>query len=374
MIWKKISISTTNEAVDLISEFLSEQGVEGIMIEDNQPLTEEEIRGMYVDIPIMSEEADDNAVISFFLDDSYTDTRIDQLCDKVRAELLRLSEFIPVGDMNIDMEETSDDSTWNDNFKNFFKPMRLYDDLVIMPVWEEDDPDSELQIKEGDKIIRIESVMAFGTGTHETTRLTLGLMKKHLQDMSIVKDDISLMDVGCGSGILSIASVLLGAGYVHGLDIDPQAVDASRINAAANGMTEERIVFSCGNLLAENMIAENYLEGHLKDKIEKASLGSGISSVLTPEDAAKLVDINNGNADPVPKRKYDIVVANILADVIIPLASVIGEYLTDDGIFVASGISESKIDAVKIAVMQAGFTIIDEERENEWFAIAAVRK
>ncbi len=374
MIWKKISISTTNEAVDLISEFLSEQGVEGIMIEDNQPLTEEEIRGMYVDIPIMSEEADDNAVISFFLDDSYTDTRIDQLCDKVRAELLRLSEFIPVGDMNIDMEETSDDSTWNDNFKNFFKPMRLYDDLVIMPVWEEDNPDSELQIKEGDKIIRIESVMAFGTGTHETTRLTLGLMKKHLQDMSIVKDDISLMDVGCGSGILSIASVLLGAGYVHGLDIDPQAVDASRINAAANGMTEERIVFSCGNLLAENMIAENYLEGHLKDKIEKASLGSGISSVLTPEDAAKLVDINNGNADPVPKRKYDIVVANILADVIIPLASVIGEYLTDDGIFVASGISESKIDAVKIAVMQAGFTIIDEERENEWFAIAAVRK
>ena len=123
MIWKKISISTTNEAVDLISEFLSEQGVEGIMIEDNQPLTEEEIRGMYVDIPIMSEEADDNAVISFFLDDSYTDTRIDQLCDKVRAELLRLSEFIPVGDMNIDMEETSDDSTWNDNFKNFFKQL-----------------------------------------------------------------------------------------------------------------------------------------------------------------------------------------------------------------------------------------------------------
>ena len=390
MIWKKISIDTSLEAVDLISEFLDEQGIEGIMIEDNQPLTEDEIREMFVDIPLVGDASDDSAVVSFFIDSSYTDKMIDDLADKIRAELKRLSEFIPVGTMNIDMTETSDDSTWNDNFKNFFKPQRLYGNLVIMPVYDDDmNSDSnnnenndlkDFDIKEEDKVIKIRSVMAFGTGTHETTRLCLGLIKKHINDMSTIKKDLTLMDVGCGSGILSIASVLLGASFVHGLDIDPQAVEASIINADVNGIKEDKLLFSCGNLLAGNMIAENYINNvnsdnseDIKKKIEKASLGSGISSVLTPEEAARMVDIEGGTVDSVPKRKYDIVVANILADVIIPLSSVIEEYMEDGGVFIASGISESRIDDVKIALMNNGFTIIDSEQENEWFALAAVR-
>ena len=128
------------------------------------------------------------------------------------------------------------------------------------------------------------------------------------------------------------------------------------------------------------MIAENYINNvnsdnseDIKKKIEKASLGSGISSVLTPEEAARMVDIEGGTVDSVPKRKYDIVVANILADVIIPLSSVIEKYMEDGGVFIASGISESRIDDVKIALMNNGFTIIDSEQENEWFALAAVR-
>lgn len=390
MIWKKISIDTSLEAVDLISEFLDEQGIEGIMIEDNQPLTEDEIREMFVDIPLVGDASDDSAVVSFFIDSSYTDKMIDDLADKIRAELKRLSEFIPVGTMNIDMTETSDDSTWNDSFKNFFKPQRLYGNLVIMPVYDDDmNSDSnnnenndlkDFDIKEDDKVIKIRSVMAFGTGTHETTRLCLGLIKKHINDMSTIKKDLTLMDVGCGSGILSIASVLLGASFVHGLDIDPQAVEASKINADVNGIKEDKLLFSCGNLLAGNMIAENYINNvnsdnseDIKKKIEKASLGSGISSVLTPEEAARMVDIEGGTVDSVPKRKYDIVVANILADVIIPLSSVIEEYMEDGGVFIASGISESRIDDVKIALMNNGFTIIDSEQENEWFALAAVR-
>lgn len=381
MIWKKISIETTTEAVDLLSEFLSEQGVEGIMIEDNQPLTEEEIREMFVDIPLMGDSDDNSAVISFFLDSSYTDKQIDDLAESIREEMKRLSEFIPVGSGNIDMSETSDDTTWNDNFKKYFKPARLYGNLVIMPVWEIDDPDNDFIIEEDDKVIKIESVMAFGTGTHETTRLCLGLVKKHIQDMKLVRPDISLMDVGCGSGILSIAAVALGASYVHGLDIDPQAVEASSINAAANGISSDVLDFSCGNLLAGNMIAENYINEHtdadskeddIKKKAEKASLGSGISSVLTPEEAARMVDIENGSVDPVPKRKYDIVVANILADVIIPLSAVIGEYLNEGGVFICSGISDSKVEEVKIAAMKNGFTIIDSEQENEWHALAMV--
>ena len=386
MIWKKISVTTTIHAVDLLSEFLSEQGIEGIAIEDNQPLSEDEIREMYVDIPLMPDAVDDSAVVSFFIDSSYTDTMIDQLAESIRGELNRLSEFIPVGSCVIGMGETSDDSTWNDNFKNFFKPQRLYGNLVIMPVYEDENGqqdipvETDFEIKPEDKVIKIKSVMAFGTGTHETTRLCLGRIKKHINDMGIIKKDLSLMDVGCGSGILSIASVLLGASYVHGLDIDPQAVEASKINAETNGIGEDKLLFSCGNLLAGNMIAENYIsdsetddnEESVKEKIEKASLGSGISSVLSAEDAARMVDIENGTTDSVPKRKYDIVVANILADVIIPLSSVIKDYIEDGGVFIASGISESRIEDVKIALMNNGFTLIDCEQENEWFALAAV--
>ncbi len=386
MIWKKISVTTTIHAVDLLSEFLSEQGIEGIAIEDNQPLSEDEIREMYVDIPLMPDAVDDSAVVSFFIDSSYTDTMIDRLAESIRGELRRLSEFIPVGSCDIDMSETSDDSTWNDNFKNFFKPQRLYGNLVIMPVYEDENGqqdipvEADFDIKPEDKVIKIKSVMAFGTGTHETTRLCLGLIKKHINDMEIIKKDLSLMDVGCGSGILSIASVLLGASYVHGLDIDPQAVEASKINAETNGIGEDKLLFSCGNLLAGNMIAENYISDSdtddnaesVKEKIEKASLGSGISSVLSAEEAARMVDIENGTSDSVPKRKYDIVVANILADVIIPLSSVIKDYIEDGGVFIASGISESRIEDVKIALMNNGFTLIDCEQENEWFALAAV--
>jgi ribosomal protein L11 methyltransferase len=119
------------------------------------------------------------------------------------------------------------------------------------------------------------------------------------------------------------------------------------------------------------MIAENYMAD--REAVEKASLGSGVSSVMTPEEAARMVDIENGQADPVEKRKYDIIVANILADVIIPLSSVVSEYMKDGGIFICSGISDTKVDSVKIALMQNGFNIIDIQQENEWFAIASVR-
>ena len=376
MIWKKFSIDTSTEVVDLLSDFLSELGIEGIQIEDNVPLTEDEIKQMFVDIPLQLGEDDGTATVSCYLDDSYDSSKIEELKTKVSDELKRLSEFLPVGSGEITVGETSDDSTWNDKFMENFKPARLYEDIVIMPVIDDESDVYDtlkayknlegFELRQDDKIVRIKTVTAFGTGTHETTRLCLGQIKKYVSSQK------SVFDVGCGSGILSIAACLMGAGYVHGLDIDPQAVYASKINAEASGLSSDRIDFSAGNLLADNRIAENFLnEGNNKAKMEKASLGSGIASPVNPDNAAMMVDIQLGEKDPIPARKYDIVVANILADVIIPLSTMIREYMTDDGVFIASGISDSKEEAVKEALVKNGFEIIDITRENEWVCIVA---
>jgi len=376
MIWKKLSIETSTEVVDILSEFLSEMGIEGIQIEDNVPLTEEEIKQMFVDIPLQMNSEDDLAKVSCYLDDSYDDEKIADLKKSIHDELTRLSEFLPIGTGNISLEDTTDDSTWNDKFKENFKPTRLYDNIVIMPVIDEESDVYDtlkayknlegFELKEDDKVIRIETVTAFGTGTHETTRLCLGQVQKY------ITSENSVFDVGCGSGILSIAACLLGAGYVHGLDIDPQAVRASKINALASGLTENRIEFSCGNLLADNRIAENYLsEGDNRERMEKASIGSGIASPVNPSNAAQMVDIELGDSDPIPARKYDIVVANILADVIIPLSTMIREYMNENAVFIASGISDSREEDVKKALLQNGFEIIDITRENEWVCIVS---
>ena len=336
MIWTKFSIETTTEVVDLLSDFLSEKGIEGIQIEDNVPLSEDEIKQMFVDIPLQLGEDDGSAKVSCFLDDSFDAAKIDELKLEVKTELERLSEFLPVGTGVITVEDTTDDSTWNDKFMENFKPARLYDNIVIMPVIDDESDVYDtlkayknlegFELRDDDKVIRIKTVTAFGTGTHETTRLCLGAVQ---QSLKLDEDkEKSVFDIGCGSGILSIAACLMGAGYVHGLDIDPQAVKASAINAEASGLSSDRIEFSCGNLLADNRIAENFLaQDDNREKMEKASLGSGIASPINPDDAARIVDIGLGDSDPIPARKYDIVVANILADVIIPLATIVRDYM-----------------------------------------------
>ena len=380
MIWTKFSIETTTEVVDLLSDFLSEKGIEGIQIEDNVPLSEDEIKQMFVDIPLQLGEDDGSAKVSCFLDDSFDAAKIDELKLEVKAELERLSEFLPVGTGVITVEDTTDDSTWNDKFMENFKPARLYDNIVIMPVIDDESDVYDtlkayknlegFELRDDDKVIRIKTVTAFGTGTHETTRLCLGAVQ---QSLKLDEDkEKSVFDIGCGSGILSIAACLMGAGYVHGLDIDPQAVKASAINAEASGLSSDRIEFSCGNLLADNRIAENFLaQDDNREKMEKASLGSGIASPINPDDAARIVDIGLGDSDPIPARKYDIVVANILADVIIPLATIVRDYMTEDGVFISSGISEGKADAVREALLENGFKIVDETRENEWVCFTA---
>ncbi len=320
MVWTKLTIDTTVEAVDILSAFLDDLGVEGIMIEDNVPLTEEEKQAMFVDIPLIEGEDDGTARVSCFIDDSFD---LDTLKADIVAELTRLEEFLPVGTKNISLSNT-EDKDWINNWKQFFKPFRLYDNIVIKPTWEE-----LTDVNEGDMVVEIDPGIAFGTGSHETTKLCIGQLKKYL------KAGDTVFDVGSGSGILSIISVMLGADFVHGMDIDEVAVRASIENREVNHMTEEQLVLTCGNLLAGD------------EATNKMAL-----------------DVNGG-------AKYDIVVANILADVIIPLSGAVKPFLKEDGYFITSGIIDMKEEAVKEALLANGFGIIDIVHMNDWVSIIA---
>ena len=318
--WTKLTIDTTVEAVDLLSAFLDEKGVEGIMIEDNVPLTEEEKKAMFVDIPLIEGEDDGTAKVSCFIDDSFD---VDTLRADIAAELTRLEVFIPVGTKNITLSNT-EDKDWINNWKQFFKPFRLYDNIVIKPTWEE-----LTDIKEDDMVVEIDPGIAFGTGSHETTKLCIGQLKKY------IKAGDTVFDVGSGSGILSIISVMLSAGFVHGMDIDEVAVRASEENAKVNKIGSDKLRFTCGNLLSGD-----------KKVFEEA------------------LAVNNN-------KKYDIVVANILADVIIPLSGVIRPLMAQDGLFITSGIIDMKEEAVKDALISNGFEIIDVVHMNDWVSIIA---
>lgn len=345
MVWTKLTIDTTVEAVDLISAFLDELGVQGIEICDNVPLTDEEKNAMFVDIPLISGEDDGSAQISCYIDDSFD---IDTLKADIASELTRLEEFLPVGTKNITLSST-EDVDWMNNWKQFFSPFRLYDDIIIKPTWENLEDFEEKEKEEGLKdqvpvseciVVEIDPGIAFGTGSHETTKLCIGQLKKYL------KPGNTVFDVGCGSGILSIIASKMGAGFVHGMDIDEIAVEASIENAGLNRIGEDSINFSCGNLLEDNYI------------------GKGTTFQLDANSIKNDVHIE-------VDQQYDIVVANILADVIIPLSGVIQPFMKKDGYFITSGILDVKEEDVKNAMLANGFEIIDVVHMNDWVSVIA---
>ena len=331
MMWTKLTIDTTVEAVDLLSAFLDEKGIEGIEISDHVPLTDEEKREMFVDIPLVDGVDDGTAQVSCYIDNSFD---IDALRADIAAELTRLKAFIPVGSMNMTFSST-EDKDWMNNWKQFFKPFRIYDNIVIKPTWE-----TLTDVGKDDIVVEIDPGIAFGTGSHETTKLCIGQLKKYL------KPGDTVFDVGSGSGILSIISSMLGAGFVHGMDIDEVAVRASKENASLNHIGEDRLKFSCGNLLDDNYI------------------GKGTTFQLSN-------DTIKGSQHIDADMQYDIVVANILADVIIPLSAVVQDYMKPDGYFITSGILDIKEDEVKEAMLKNGFEIIDVVHMNDWVSVIA---
>lgn len=315
MKWTKFSLETTTQAVDLVSNMLDELGIEGIEIEDKVPITEEEKKAMFIDILPELGEDDGKALVSFYISDDEDKAAV---LTQVKAGLVELADFVEVGDMEITVSET-EDKDWINNWKQFWKPFRVADDIIIKPTWE-----TLQDKKEEDLVIEIDPGTAFGTGSHETTRLCIEGLRKY------IKDDTTLLDVGSGSGILSIIGLKLGAKSALGTDIDPNAIHAMYDNAKVNGITEEEFTVKIGNIIDDKQLQEE-----------------------------------------VGMEKYDIVVANILADVIIPLSAEVGQHLKKGGLYITSGIIYMKRDEVKEAIEKNGFTIVEVNEMGEWVSFVA---
>lgn len=314
MKWNKFTLKTRAEAEDIVIAALADVGVQGVEIEDKQPLTEYDKQQMFVDILPDMPDDDGIAYLNFYLE---PDDDKEKILRDVRKALDELREFMDIGECTISESET-EDKDWINNWKTYFKQFYV-DDILIIPSWEE--------VKEEDRdkmIIHIDPGTAFGTGMHETTQLCIRQLKKY------VTPETELLDVGTGSGILSIIALKLGAKHAVGTDLDPCAVPAVEENKEANGIPAEAFDMMIGNIIDDKKVQ-----------------------------------------DTVGYEKYDIVTANILADVLVPLTPVIVNQLKSGGIYITSGILDVKEEVVREAVTAAGLEVVEVTRQGEWVSVTA---
>lgn len=314
MKWNRFTVKTTTEAEDIVICTLAEVGVEGAEILDKKPLTEEDKEQMFVDIMPEGPEDDGIAYLNFYLEE---DADKEEILKNVRAALDELKSFMDIGEGTIEESET-EDKDWINNWKEYFHQFYV-DDILIVPSWEE--------VKEEDQdkmILHIDPGTAFGTGMHETTQLVIRQLKKY------VTPDTELLDVGTGSGILGIISLKLGAKHVVGTDLDPCAVPAVAENKEANQIPDEAFDMMIGNIIDDKEVQ-----------------------------------------DKVGYEKYDIVAANILADVLVPLTPVIVNQMKKGAYYITSGILDVKEEVVVQAVKEAGLTLVEVTHQGEWVSVTA---
>ncbi|SFQ07890.1 ribosomal protein L11 methyltransferase [Lachnospiraceae bacterium XBB1006] len=314
MKWKEFTIKTTTMAEELVCNMLYERGITSVEIIDNVPLTKEEVEEMYIDIEAELPPDEGDGAVRFYLEE---DADEKQMLDSVKEGLQELAEFMDIGEGSIVTSET-EDVDWINNWKEFFKPFYL-DDILIKPHWE--------AIPQGAKyraLIEIDPGTSFGTGQHETTQLCIRGLEKYM------KEEDAVLDLGCGSGILSVIALKLGAKHAVLTDIDPICEQAAIDNMEMNHLTKDMYDIHIGNLIDDEKLQQT-----------------------------------------VGENAYDVVLANILADVIIPMAPAAYRAVKRGGTFITSGIIDFKEDAVKEALTAAGFTIKEVNHMGEWVGIIA---
>lgn len=316
MKWKKYRLKTTEAAEDIVIATLAEAGIEGAEIEDRAPLSEEDKKQMFVDIAPEAQDDDGTAYLDFYLDPK-DDT--ESVLRDVEEKLEELREFTDIGEGTIEESET-EDKDWINNWKKYFHQFYV-DDILVIPSWE--------KVREEDRdkmVLHIDPGTAFGTGMHETTQLCIRQLKKY------VRPGMEMLDVGTGSGILSIVGIKLGVRHAVGTDLDPCTIPAVRDNKLANGIEEKAFDLVIGNLIDDRETNE-----------------------------------------AVGYERYDIVTANILADVLVPLTPKIVPHMKKGGLYITSGILEGYQDRVTDAVEKAGLAVKEVTKQNEWYCVTAVK-
>ena len=314
MKWNQFRLKTTTEAEDIVSSMLADLGIEGVQIEDKIPLTQSDKEQMFVDILPDIPEDDGCAYLTFYLDE---DVDKQELLLKVRQELEEMRSYLNVGECTIEESQT-EDVDWVNNWKQYFHQFYI-DDILVIPSWE------NVEAKDSDKmVIHIDPGTAFGTGMHETTQLCIRQLKKY------VTEDTEILDVGCGSGILGMLALKFGAKHSVGTDLDPCAIDATYENMDNNGISRDQYEVMIGNIIDDKAVQ-----------------------------------------DKVGYEKYDIVAANILADVLVPLTPVIIHQMKKGCIYITSGIIEDKEDVVVEAVKEAGLEVLEVNHQGEWVSVTA---
>ncbi|MBP6143777.1 MAG: 50S ribosomal protein L11 methyltransferase [Proteocatella sp.] len=313
MKWTEVLIKVDPQAVEAVTDILYGLGAQGVAIDepvDVQKLREDELYWDYIDEKLLENDTEETKIMAYF---SEEETNLPEKIAVIKEKIRNLTEFgLSIGSGTVELSNVNQED-WESAWKQYFKPVHVTDRIVVKPEWEEYSP------QEGEIVIEIDPGMAFGTGTHETTSMCINQIEKNL------KAGDRVIDIGSGSGILSMAAVLLGAEKATGVDLDPVAVRVALENVELN---------------------------NLQDKIE----------------------ILHGNLTDVIREKADIVVANIMADIILILLEDVREFIKDDGLFISSGIIQEKRAAVEARLLEKNFSIVEVETKGEWCAITAQKK
>ena len=313
MNWTEVTIKTTTEAVEAISNILMEERCGGVMIEDPKDFLfqkKNELDWDYVEEEVFNKSGQDGVLIKTYIPE---ERNVLELIETVKARIALLPSFgLDIGEGSVSLSNVNE-SDWANEWKKYYKPTKVGKKIVVKPSWE------EYEKQEGDLIIELDPGMAFGTGTHETTSMCIRELENYVDETKTV------FDIGCGSGILAIAAAELGAKEVVAGDLDEVAVKVSKENCEIN---------------------------HVSDKVV----------------------VKHGSLFEVVDSKADVIVANIIADIIKILAKDVSKFLKEDGVFISSGIILAKIDEVCEALEENGFEIVKVERLGEWSAIVSKLK
>ncbi len=342
MKWMRFRVRTNEESEDIIISYLEDIGLEGAQIEDNAPLSAADKEQMFIDAPELEPDEKDSGIesgaayLNFFLEidannmltvelpnDDGEYVKVTKTPEQIKLEIKdkldELRTFSDIGDGTISVDVT-EDIDWINNWKQYFHKFYI-DDILVIPSWEkENDEDKD----KAEMVLHIDPGTAFGTGMHETTQLCIRMLKKY------VNSDTELLDVGTGSGVLSILSLMFGAKHAVGTDLDKCAVPAVKENMENNGIAPEKFDMMIGNIIDDKNVQ-----------------------------------------DAVGYDKYDIVVANILANVLVPLTPVILNQLKTGGIYITSGIINTKEEEVKKAHLDAGLEILEIHHQGDWVSITS---